>query len=126
MLRREQKIKNIVLFTLFSILFIGVGYAVISSRLNINGNLQISKITWDVHFENFQEAADNSVQATTHTISTDGTTLTYNVKLNKPGDKYSFTVDVVNEGTIDAMIKTLGSNGSTKFIWIFSNIYRWK
>ena len=50
MLRREQKIRNIILFTLFSLVFIGVGYAVISSNLTFNGSMRLNKITWDVHF----------------------------------------------------------------------------
>ena len=111
MLRREQKIRNIILFTLFSLVFIGVGYAVISSNLKLNGSMTLNKITWDVHFENFEELYDNTVSYT-KTLS-NNTTLTYNVNLNKPGDIFEFTIDVVNNGNIDAMLSNIGSNGLT-------------
>ena len=112
MLRREQKIRNIILFTLFSLVFIGVGYAVISSNLTFNGSMRLNKITWDVHFEDFEELYDNTVTAT-KTLSNNNTTLTYNVNLNKPGDIFEFTIDVVNNGNIDAMLSNIGSNGLT-------------
>ena len=112
MLRREQKIRNIILFTLFSLVFIGVGYAVISSNLTFNGSMRLNKITWDVHFENFEELYDNTVTAT-KTLSNNNTTLTYNVNLKKPGDIFEFTIDVVNNGNIDAMLSNIGKNGLT-------------
>ena len=112
MLRREQKIRNIILFTFFSLVFIGVGYAVISSNLTLNGSMRLNKITWDVHFENFEELYDNTVTAT-KTLSNNNTTLTYNVNLNKPGDIFEFTIDVVNKGNIDAMLSNIGKNGLT-------------
>lgn len=112
MLRREQKIRNIILFTLFSFLFIGVGYAVISSNLQMNGSMTLNKITWDVHFENFEELYNNTVTGT-NSLSNEDTTLTYNVTLNKPGDIYEFTVDIVNNGNIDAMLSSLGNSGLT-------------
>lgn len=112
MLRREQKIRNIILFTLFSLVFIGVGYAVISSNLQMNGSMTLNKITWDVHFENFEELYDNTVTGT-KTLTNNNTTLTYNVNLNKPGDVFEFTIDVVNNGNIDAMLSSIGNNGLT-------------
>lgn len=112
MLRREQKIRNIILFTLFSLVFIGVGYAVISSNLTLNGSMTLNKITWDVHFENFEELYDNTVSST-HTLTNNNTSLTYNVNLNKPGDIFEFTIDVVNNGNIDAMLSNIGKNGLT-------------
>lgn len=112
MLRREQKIRNIILFTLFSLVFIGVGYAVISSNLTLNGSMRLNKITWDVHFENFEELYDNTVTAT-KTLSNNNTSLTYNVNLNKPGDIFEFTIDVVNNGNIDAMLSSIGESGLT-------------
>lgn len=112
MLRREQKIRNIILFTLFSLVFIGVGYAVISSNLTFNGSMRLNKITWDVHFENFEELYDNTVSAT-HTLTNNNTSLTYNVNLKKPGDIFEFTIDVVNNGNIDAMLSNIGKNGLT-------------
>lgn len=112
MLRREQKIRNIILFTLFSLVFIGVGYAIISTNLQMNGSMTLNKITWDVHFENCEELYNNTVTGT-KTLTNNNTTLTYNVNLNKPGDIFEFTIDVVNNGNIDAMLSNIGNNGLT-------------
>lgn len=110
MIRSEQKMRNALFFTFFSLLFIGVGYAVITSNLNINGILSVDKISWDVHFENYTEDINNNIEATYEFIN-DNTALQYNLTLVKPGDKYSATFDIVNDGTIDAMVSSVSMTG---------------
>ena len=101
-MRRNNKSIYIVLIV---VLLIGVtiGYAVINTTLNINGKSSISKNTWDVYFDNIVVKA-NSVEAVKIPTITDKTTVDFEVALNLPGDFYEFTIDVVNDGTIDAMI----------------------
>ena len=93
---------------LILILFIGVtiGYAVINSTLNINGKSSISKNTWDVYFDNIN-VGFGSVEAVKTSVVENSTTVDFEVALNLPGDFYEFTVDVVNDGTIDAMIESI-------------------
>ena len=112
MLRKEQRTRNMVLFTMILFLLIGVGYAMISTNLSINGNLAVDKVTWDVHFENIVLDEKNTVQGTP-VLSNNDTTIDYSVTLQRPGDYYSFTVDAVNEGTIDAMISGIAPEGLT-------------
>ena len=92
-------------YTLFLIvlLCISIGYAVLNTTLNINGKSSISKNTWDVHFDNVV-VNSGSVEAIKIPTIENYTTLDFEAKLNLPGDYYEFTVDVVNNGTIDAMI----------------------
>ena len=92
-------------YTLFLIvlLCISIGYAVLNTTLNINGKSSISKNTWDVHFDNVK-INDGSVEAVKIPVVENSTTVDFEVALNLPGDYYEFTVDVVNNGTIDAMI----------------------
>ena len=59
----------------------------------------------DNDYENI-EVETGSVEASVPTLTGD-TSLDFNVVLDKPGDFYEFSVDVVNKGTLDAMIKTL-------------------
>ena len=107
----EQKsktyIRPIVIVMIFA--FITIGYAYLTSVLNINGSTLIKNPTWDVHFENVQ-VKDGSVIGDQVTqapeIDTDRTTVSFHVNLKKPGDYYEFTVDAVNAGTIDAMINS--------------------
>ncbi len=112
MLRREQKIRNIVLFTLFSLVFIGVGYAIINSTLNINGKLQINNLKFDVHFEDIQASPESTVEATELKIN-ELTNVKLNVNLKKPGDVYKFTVKVVNKGNTNAVLSNLELSGLT-------------
>ena len=104
-MRRKNKGINIVLIV---VLLIGVtiGYAVINTTLNINGKSSISKNTWDVYFNNVV-VRDGSAEAVKIPTVTDKTTVDFEVALNLPGDFYEFTVDVVNAGSIDAMIDDL-------------------
>ena len=105
--------KQIYIALLFVVaLAIGVGYAFLNSTLNITGNTTIKENTWDVHFENFN-VTNGSVTATNAELDTNSTAVNYTITLQKPGDFYEFTVDVVNEGTIDAMVSTVTNTGLT-------------
>ena len=93
---------------LIVVLLIGltIGYAVLNSNLNINGRSAINKNTWDVHFDNVK-INDGSVEAVKIPVVENSTTVDFEVALNLPGDYYEFTVDVVNAGSIDAMIESI-------------------
>jgi len=102
-----------IVFIILLIMIISIGFSVISATLSITGNSTIARNTWDVHFENVQ-VKSGSVTSPTPVISNNDTQVTYNVTLNMPGDYYEFTVDAVNEGTIDAMIQTFSNTGLTE------------
>ncbi len=101
--------KELLLIAFFAVLFcITIGYAYLTSSLTINGMGSIKNPTWDIHFENVQVNSE-SVDSEEPVIDSLMTTVTYSVHLTKPGDFYEFTVDVVNAGTIDAMIDSISS-----------------
>lgn len=109
----RKKKNNLILILLLLLVGIGVGYAALTTTLNINGNTTVKKASWDIHFENLQ-ITDGSVTATTDAaIDSDTTTINYEINLEKPGDFYEFTVDIVNNGTIDAMISEVLKEGLT-------------
>ncbi len=95
-------------FILMAVLCMGIGFAFLSSNLTITGNTSVSGNSWNVYFTNVQ-VTDGSVGATVvpTTSGTNTTSIDYTVTLDKPGDFYEFTVDVVNNGTIDAMIQSV-------------------
>ena len=101
---KKKNISYTFVFVLF--LLISIGYAVLNSTLNINGKSNISKNTWDVHFDNIV-VKDSSVESIKLPTIENNTTVDFEVALNLPGDFYEFTVDVVNNGTIDAMIESI-------------------
>ena len=104
-MRRNNKSIYIVLLMVV-LISVTIGYAVINSTLNITGKSSISKNSWDIHFDNIV-VKEGSVEAVKIPTIESSTTLDFEVSLNLPGDFYEFTVDVVNNGTIDAMIDGL-------------------
>lgn len=119
-MRRKKKKTILILCVL--LLSITIGYAVLSSNLTINGTSSINNPTWDIHWANLA-VTNGSVTGTNVTtaahILTGNTEVEYSIALPKPGDFYEFTVDAVNNGTIDAMIqnfsnKAYESNGTTE------------
>ena len=106
MFMKKKNKKSYVLLAVFALIGITIGYAVLNTTLNINGKSTISKNTWDVHFDNIN-VTDESVEAVKLPTIEDDTTVDFEIALNMPGDFYEFTVDVVNNGTIDAMIESI-------------------
>ena len=107
-LRKSKFMRNKKSFMFLLILCLGVGFAFLSTQLNITGNTSVSGNKWSVYFNNVQVtegSVDASVVPTTTGITT--TSVEYTVNLDKPGDFYEFTVDAVNAGTIDAMIDSI-------------------
>lgn len=110
---KNKKRKNKAILIVALILCITIGYAALATTLNITGNSEIKNARWDIHFDNLV-VDSSSVEATTPaTIDSNKTTINYGVHLAKPGDIYAFTVDVVNEGTIDGMISVVSNTGLT-------------
>jgi exopolysaccharide biosynthesis protein len=104
-MRLKNRKKSSVLFLLALVCCISIAYAYLSTNLSITGNSTLKSQKWSVYFDNVQ-VTDGSVEATVEP-STEGkttTSISYTVDLNKPGEFYEFTVDVVNDGTIDAML----------------------
>ena len=108
------------LFLFLIVLGFGVGYAYLSTNLSIDGTSHVKSAKWDVHFENVV-VKDGSVEATTEPTISNDTTINFAATLSSPGDYYEFTVDVVNNGTLNAKIDdfnilpTLSENESKYF-----------
>ena len=94
------------LFLFLVILGIGLGYSFLNAELGINGVVNASKATWDIHFENIQ-VKSGSVTPTTEPTISNNISVGFAATLEKPGDFYEFNVDIVNDGTIDAMIDSI-------------------
>ena len=90
------------MFLFLLLLSFFVGYSYLTTNLSIDGVSNVKSARWDVHFENVQ-VKEGSVSAATPTISNQ-TTASFNATLEEPGDFYEFTLDVVNDGTLDAKI----------------------
>ena len=118
--KRKREIYSVLLVLL--IIGITLGYAALSSTLNINGSSQVKNSTWDIHFANVVVNSDSVTLSAGDQVATvnssDTTEVTFAVTLQKPGDFYEFTVDIVNAGTIPGKITLVTIDG----ISTYSNI----
>ena len=104
--RRRHIPSRLIIIVLFLIFGMGIGYAAITTTLEIDGTSDIDSASWNVHFANVQ-VTTGSVAAATPSI-TDNTSVSFSANLANPGDFYEFTVDVINEGTLDAKLDGIG------------------
>ena len=92
------------------LLMVTIGFALLSTTLKINGITGINKNTWDIHWDDTSiSETTGSVTATTPAAVTDAEekNISFEVEFELPGDFYEFTVDAVNEGSIDGKIETI-------------------
>lgn len=116
-MKSKNKKTIMVILLVVLLLVISIGYAALQSNLTITGTTGISNTKWDIHWENVQITSGSVSTSTADkaTIDSSKTTVNYNIALANPGDFYEFTVDAVNDGTIDGMVSTVTSklNGTT-------------
>ena len=105
-MRRNSKLVVVLL-----ILLISIGFAFLSSQLDLIGSTLLRKQEWDIHFESPTKVGGN-VDANSLTL-TNTTTVNFSVDLLQPKDTYEFTVDVVNDGSIDGMISSISGTELT-------------
>lgn len=109
-----KKNKTKIWVALILLMFVSgsIGYAALSTNLSISGSATVAKTGWNVHFENVRTDTNNTNVTPTKAVTLDSTTsVSYSVSLKKPGDVYTFYVDVVNDGTLDAKISQLTMGG---------------
>ena len=105
-----MKKKNKKLLIIIMLLAIAIGFALLSTTLNIIGTAGINKNTWNIHWNSESiEETEGSVTATTpaHVTDAEEKNIDFAVELELPGDFYEFTVDAINEGSIDGQIETI-------------------
>jgi hypothetical protein len=109
MIMKKRRSANILVLSALILGAIGitVAFAAIQTTLNIQGTALFNTATWDVKFQNLS-APVLTGDATVATPPTLASTLigTYAVVLTKPGDSVTYTFDVTNTGSLDAVIGT--------------------
>ena len=120
--KKAKKEKNNILLIiglLLLIVAVGVGYATIQANMNIIGTANIGTNTWSVYFSNVQTTTGSVTANPAPTVmGTSTLSLGYTITLDKPGDFYEFTVDVVNGGTLDAALQSKSLVGAEDYDFI--------
>ena len=63
---------------------------------------------WNIYFDNIQYVRGQDFEITAPTTTGNTTTsVSYEVFLPSPGDVYKFNIDIVNTGSLDAMVKVV-------------------
>ena len=86
-------------------LMLGIGYALLSQTLQINGTANITS-KWKILFTSAEKKEMNNATTQLKEI-TDDTTLTLNVELTQPGAKATYDVVVANQGDLDAVLSKI-------------------
>lgn len=106
-MRKKHSIKS---WLLLLFIALGVGYAVLMSNIGTSGIARVSGNQWNVYLDhlvvNANSVSGNQVTEAAHIVG--DTSIQFEVTLNVPEEYYIFTVDVVNDGSLDAMIGELG------------------
>ena len=105
-----MKKKRKILLLIILLLAVTVGYAVLTTTLRINGLSHVAKATWNIHWDNVTNEAGVEATVPAHIKeNTKQRVVEYEVFLPTPGDYYEFTVDAINEGTLDGKITSIVS-----------------
>ena len=110
MRRNKTKKTSLVVVVLMLVLLISLGYAALTTTLNVNGTATLKKHSCNIYFNNVQvksgSISGEKVLIVPETNGNITTQLTWSVSMDTPGEFYEFNVDVVNGGSIDAMVNT--------------------
>ena len=112
----ESKHKNALIGALLAVVFVmAVGYAAFAQTLTINGTATIDS-TWDVHFDDSKTEGAGVINAEAGLVGAtapDGGRISYtdtnhkanlSATLHQPGDKVTYTLTILNTGSIDAAL----------------------
>ena len=108
-MEKERRTKALVIVVLLIVVAgLTVAFAALSTTLNINGTAYLDAAKWGIRFENLSSPTKIGSATTTGTAKIEETKAAeitgINVSLSTPGDKVTYTVDLVNKGTINAKI----------------------
>ena len=106
-MEKQRRIKMLSLSAVIvAVLGLTVAFAALSTTLNIKGSAYLDAAKWGIKFQNLSEPSivGEASDAKTAKIEKDVSINDIKVTLSKPGDSVTYTVDLVNEGTINAKI----------------------
>ena len=91
-------------------MFITIGFAYLSTTLNLNGAVTFRENNWDIHFENIKLISEDVEYTTLEVDSQDPTSVNASINFKEPSEIFEYTVDVVNGGGVDALFDSITNN----------------
>lgn len=98
----------VALSLILSVVGISVGFAAMSTSLNVNGTANLVPSTWKIKFNNLSNPTiDGTAEVVNAPVIQSDTHIgNYEVKLTKPGDKVVYTFDITNSGDVNAELSS--------------------
>ncbi len=115
----SRKIKLIIIACLcLVVLGLSIGYALLSTRLNITGTAKVPASTWDVVFLTDEIQTTKTGMAKCNIGTIEGTSISgMSVEFTKPGDACTFSIPVKNNGNISAkLVDVTGKSSNLTFV----------
>ena len=107
-----RKKKTIIMVAMMiAILFMSVGYALLSTRLDISGSTAVTS-TWNVEFSGIRTVATVGGAVNKIIPTVNATTASFEVNFVEPGDSITYEIDITNYGDIDAEVQGATYRGS--------------
>ena len=102
----KNKLDLIITVLAILLLMMGVGYAILSTKLIINGTAKIAG-KWKITLESIEPLKNDTTAVSTKAEIINSATATFSTDLVKPGDYMEDKVVVYNEGNIDAKLESI-------------------
>ena len=100
----NRKYRKLIFVTL--ILFISIGFAILSSNLSLTNIFTITEASFDVHFSDVT-IDESTIENATYLYSNSNKEINFTIPFDKPGDYIDYKLYAVNGGTIDAALETI-------------------
>ena len=108
---KDRNKRKLIIYGLLGVLMLTtVAYAALSTVLNVSGTVVKKGNLWNIYFTNPSSASVVGT-ATGSSLNIQASSLNFQVSLYKPGDKVTYTVDIKNGGTIDAVLNSISLTG---------------
>ena len=108
---KDRNKRKLIIYGLLGVLMLTtVAYASLQTILNVSGTVVKKGNLWNIYFTNPSSASIVGT-ATGGSLNIQASKLDFSVSLYKPSDKVTYTVDIKNGGTIDAVLNSISLTG---------------
>ena len=107
----ERKVKIITLVAVIvAVIGLTIAFAAMSRTLNIHGSTTMDPVNWDIYFEKLSSPVlvGEATTSGSPNLATKGAEITnLNATLKQPNDSVTYTVDITNDGDVNAEISQI-------------------
>lgn len=105
---RNRDKKNIMIIALLvAVVSMSVGFAFLSSEIEVSGTSQITDPKWDVKIVSISSTETEGYGKSLSATVENKFSAKFSSEFTMPGDKVTYVINVKNEGTIDAKLNSI-------------------